>query len=479
MSKLTLSDQLNGSLPIISTTARAAFIGSHLFLALGSGLAIMYLAIGTIGESLTPWIAYTVGWAGSLVWFRAVENPLRKFILFAWAYRLTSKEERAELTQNLRRTGKASVTVTAILIVVTLSLSLLINMDVAEAVTTEQDSTDEMAQSKSVTTSYDRDVDLLRDQLERARARDAQNVLDATRQRASWIGQAEASKGQAMRELLHKGNGWAASQLRPAIRRATSKGDKHIEATKASSEAPTLQSQLTSYVGTRSASRDTVAAMTTGLVAARRVDFLNTKGRRNWMLFAASCFVLCIFIYTSRLLVLACLETGEKLDDEEPGEGIPKVAVRKVKQLNAWLGAKLDRMGSDKFVLAQVDASVPSVPIRADTDGTDYEPVPTRTEKTPETRVPRESQDDTDSGVIEMSTREIALLVKLCRTTYDRIETAKTPAGTDSARIKFNAARDQLRGLGFKVRPGTEVVKKTVKKSGKAVNVSYKKLLID
>jgi hypothetical protein len=479
MSKLTLSDQLNGSLPIISTTARAAFIGSHLFLALGSGLAIMYLAIGTIGESLTPWIAYTVGWAGSLVWFRAVENPLRKFILFAWAYRLTSKEERAELTENLRRTGKASVTVTAILIVVTLSLSLLINMDVAEAVTTEQDSTSEIQQSQNVTSSYDRDVDLLRDQLEGARARDAQAVLDATRQRASWIGQAEASKGQAMRELLHKGNGWAASQLRPAINRATRRGDAHIKSVKAAAEAPTLQSQLASYVGTRSAARDTVAAMTTGLVAARRVDFLNTKGRRNWMLFAASCFVLCIFIYTSRLLVLACLETGEKLDDEEPGEGIPKVAVRKVKQLNAWLGAKLDRMGSDKFVLAQVDASVPSVPIRADTDGTDYEPVPTQVDKTPETRVPRESQDDTDSGVIEMSTREIALLVKMCRTTYDRIETAKTPAGTDSARIKFNAARDQLRGLGFNVRPGTEVVKKTVKKSGKAVNVSYKKLLID
>jgi hypothetical protein len=484
MSKPTLADQLGNSLPIISSTARAAFVASHFILALGSGLAIMYLVIGTIGDALTPWLSYVVAWAGSLVWYRAIENPLRKFILFAWAYRLTSKEERAGLTDNLRRTGKASVTVTAILVAVTLSLSLLINVDVAEAVTTEQDSTDEMAQSKSVTTSYDRDVDLLRDQLEAARARDAQSVLDATRQRASWIGQAEASKGQAMRELLHKGNGWAASQLRPAIRRATSKGDKHIEATKTSAEAPTLQAQLTGYVGTRSAARDTVATMTTGLVAARRVDFLNTKGRRNWMLFIAVCFVLSVFIYTSRLLVLACLETGEKLDDEEPGEGVAKVAARKVKQVNTWLGAKLDRMGADKFVLAPsttapASFAQPVVPPVAATPKPVAPPVapvattatttPVSVAKTPTTVVGQ----DFEAVASSCSPEDLRSYKDQFRHNQKRQHTSATTKGRADCRDKYLESVGVLSALGYVIKDTGGHYRQTHKIDGKPTIVTY------
>jgi hypothetical protein len=57
--------------------------------------------------------------------------------------------------------------------------------------------------------------------------------------------------------------------------------------------------------------------MTAGLVGARRADFTNTLGRRNYMLMIAVFFVLVIFVYSARLLVLACLETGEDLDSQD------------------------------------------------------------------------------------------------------------------------------------------------------------------
>lgn len=358
MNKPTLADQLTGTLPIISSTARSAFVASHFILALGSGFAIMYLVLGAVGGNLPAWIGYALAWGGSLVWYRAVEDPLRKFILFAWAYRLTSKAERSELTANLRRVGRTSGWATALLLIVTLSLSLMINVDVAEAVTTEQDSTAEIEQAGTVTSSYDRDVELLREQVNEARTRDAVRVQKAQDQAKVWIAEAELSKGAKMRSLARSGNGWAKAQIAEPVRSATAKGEKHIAAIEAAVEAPALQSELTRYVSTRSASRDTVAAMTTQIVAGRRADYLTTKGRRNWLLFAAVCFVLAVFVWTARLLVAACLETGEDLEESQ-GPGIGEVAVKKVRKVSVWLGERLDSVGGDKFTVAPVGAALP------------------------------------------------------------------------------------------------------------------------
>jgi vacuolar-type H+-ATPase subunit H len=353
--KPTLADQLGNSLPIIGSTARSAFVASHFILALGSGLAIMYLVISNVGDDLPPWLGYVLAWSGSMVWFRAIENPLRKYILFAWAYVLASKEELASLSENLKRTGRASKWVTLLLLLVTLTLSLLINIDVAQAVTTEQDSSKEIAQAGAVTTSYDRDVELLREQVKEARTRDAEKVREAQAQAALWIAQAEASKGNGMRDLLHKGNGWAKEQLASAIRRATTRGEKHIAAAQASAKADALEQQLTGYVSTRSASRDTINQVTAGLVAGRHTQYLSNVGRRNWMLFIATVFVLFVFIYTARLLVLSCLELGQDLENDN-GDDIITVASRKVAKISVWAGQKLDEVGKDKFVLAPVAA---------------------------------------------------------------------------------------------------------------------------
>jgi hypothetical protein len=58
----------------------------------------------------------------------------------------------------------------------------------------------------------------------------------------------------------------------PAVNRATRQGDKLVAQAEAARRAPALQDQLTGYVTTRSASRDTIAAVTASIVA---------NGKRN------------------------------------------------------------------------------------------------------------------------------------------------------------------------------------------------------
>jgi hypothetical protein len=476
MNKPTLADQLNGSLPIISSTARAGFVASHFILALGSGFAIMYLVIGAAGEHLAPWLSYVVAWAGSLVWYRAIENPLRKFILFAWAYVLTSKAERAELTDNLKRTGRASAWVTAILLLATLSLSLLINVDVAKAVTVEQDSSVEIAQSVAVTGSYNNDVGLLRDQLNEARARDADRTDAAKTQAASWISQAEASKGTAMRNLMRKGNEWASIQLSGAISRARAKGERHVAEVKANSESPTLQGHLTAYIGARSASRDTVATMTAGLVGARRADFTNTLGRRNYMLMIAVFFVLVIFVYSARLLVLACLETGEDLDSHD-GDGVFKVAGSMVGKINAKLGRTLEDKFGDKLVLASIAATPQFVAPAQRFVAPSQQPVATTPTTRPEP-VANNLANVVGQGfqavAASCSPEDIRRYKDQFRHAQTRQHTSASQTGRDNNRDKFAEAVGVLSALGYGIEETSKTYRQAHNIDGKPKVVTFK-----
>lgn len=396
--KTTLADQLDGSVSIIGSTARGAFVSSHFILALGSGGAIMYLVLGAVGDNLPSWSALVIAWVGSMVWYRAIENPLRRFIVFAWAYRLATKEDRDALSDNLKRTGRASWQVTILLLVVTLSLSLMINVDVAEGVTSEQNSVAEISAAEGLTDSYNRDVELLREQLAQAKVEDAARVDQAKEDAARWLREAINSKGAKMAGLYRAGNDWSAkpAQLGRAIAKAKAKGERHVEQASAAASSPDLQKQLTSYVSTRSASRDTINAATMSIVTGRRADYLTTVSRRNWLLFAAVCFVLVVFVYTARLLVLACLTTGESLDDD-PGEGVLKVARRKVGQINAFAGRKLDEIGKDKFLQTSPVLSAPSA-LSADLSATLSVPPATRQQTTSRQRPQVKTKQTTTSA---------------------------------------------------------------------------------
>ena len=356
MQKPTLKDQMENSLNSVSSISRGAFIASHLILAAGSTLLIYMQIISNLPESLPIALKVAAAWVAGLVWFKAVEHPLRKLILFAMAYILTPKDERKALTKNLRRTGRASVQVTVMLLAATLGLSLVINPDIAGAVTEEKDSSKEIAQSEKVTGSYDRDVDLLREELATARKADAAAIADAKATAAGWVAAAKLSKGAKMARLAKQGNGWAKKQIAPAVSRATKKGERHVANAKSNATSPAAQKALTDYMATRSAGRDNVAMATAAVVTNRQTEYLNTFSRRNYALLVIVVVAGIVMVSSARLLVLACAETGEQVDSED-GDGIVKVAGRKAKQVNGWLASKLDSAFGDKFAVATVSAS--------------------------------------------------------------------------------------------------------------------------
>lgn len=117
----------------------------------------------------------------------------------------------------------------------------------------------------------------------------------------------------------------------------------------------------------------------------------------------------------------------------------------------------------------------------SDTDkasDTGIESVSRKDEKTAETLVPQDPDGDTDSGEIQMTTDEITTLKKFCRTNYERIHTAATQVGRDSARNKHKQSKAALRAIGVKVSTSNNKIKRQVKRDGKQMSVSYRELII-
>lgn len=381
--KPTLAEQLSQSVTILSGDARASFTASHMILAMGSAALIFILVISNCPDAVPLWVRFVAAYAGGIIWYRAVEGPLRRFIIFAWAYKYASKDAAGQITDNLRRIGKASIFNTVIYLTATLALSVLVNPDIATSITKEKDSTTELAAAERVTTSYDKDVELLREAVEQARVDDARAREQAEEQAAKWVDAAWSSKGAEMRRLAKAGNGWAIGQLRRAVSRAKSKGSDYVASVQANATLPAAQAALSDYLATRSAGRDTVAMMATALVTGRRTDYLNTSARRNYMLLLVVLIAAAVFVWSGRALVLACLETGEQLDDEG-GDGIVTTVAKLAGKANAKLGQVIADKFGDKLVLSPAVLSSPA-PASAPTKM--YDP-PTKPEPKKPTPVP-------------------------------------------------------------------------------------------
>jgi hypothetical protein len=247
-------------------------------------------------------LVYAAAWVAANVWYSAVEAPLKRVILLHYAYKLADKETADSFTQAQKATGKAASWFMYILLTATLSLSVLVNADFSEGLTEEKDSTAEIAQAESQRNSYDADRDLLTEQLAAARVEDEKRIKDAKSRRAELIDAAKKSKGAEMYRLYRAGNGWAQQELAGAINRATRQGDKLVSQAEAARRAPALQDQLTGYVTTRSASRDTIAAVTASIVAQRQTQYLTTVWRRFGTLTLAVLFVAIVFVQSGKPL---------------------------------------------------------------------------------------------------------------------------------------------------------------------------------
>lgn len=462
------SDQLKRSLPIVSTTARDAFVACHFILSAGSAVAIFYVAIGSAPEAMHRYLVFAAAYLASMVWYKAIENPLRRLLLFGMAYVLTSKQDRVTMAPQLKKAGRSSAWTSAILLTVTLVLSQSINIDVGRTITSQQDSTTELQQADKARDSYDADVQALREQVEQARRDDKEALAAARRNGAAII--AAAKPNRKMSALAKKGNGWAISQIAKAKARAETKARSLEDAARANAAAPGLQSQLATYMTTRSVVRDSVGTMAMGLLSARNTEYISTANRRTLILFIATFFVLVVYIASARLLVLACLQTGEDLDTHY-GDGIGKVVTRKAKGLSAWLGRKVD---NSRF-MSQLSPAVATTAITAN-----YKAV--RQTRQPDEPIVRQHTTMTPTVQptiqISLTPDEIRKCKDRCRAYYKRQFTSQTYNACSDNKTKFEAEADKLKAVGYTITTGPEKEKRSTKRNGKVEVVTFDRLVI-
>lgn len=339
-----LADQLRMAMKPAGATARSAFVACHYLLAAGSTLVLFYFIVshGAV-QGWNPWFATPLAYAAGWGWYTAIENPLRRFVLLAMAFRLLSKAERAGLSIRMRKAGTQSYWITGALALATVSLSLLINFDLSEVVTTEQDSSAETQVANRAVDSYDADVARLEAAVKRGRRRDAELIAEAEARGHEGMNRAINSKGAEMARLYKQGNGWAAGELRGRISQAARNADEHLAVARAeATHEARAEAALAAYTARSSRARDSVLVSYQGVVVGRRMDYLGTLGRRTWMLGIAVGFIFVVYLLSARLLVLACLENKETIDPHDEGETMGQMVRRRWSTLNRWLAARID-----------------------------------------------------------------------------------------------------------------------------------------
>jgi hypothetical protein len=449
-------------LPRITPYVRVAYNASHIILSFGSSV-IIFLAVIAKGNAygLPSVLVYLAAWLAANVWFSAIEAPLKRVVLVRYAYKLTDKETAKDFTAAEKATGKASGWLMRLLLLATLSLSLLVNVDFSEGLTQQQDSSAEIAQDSSHRSSYDRDVALLNNQLTAARLEDNQRISEAKAKREELILAAKKSKGAEMYRLYRAGNGWAQGELKRAIANATRKGDQLLAQAEAARTAPDLQKQLTTYVTTRSASRDTIATMTAAVISTRQTQYLQTVWRRFGTLSVAVLFVAFVFVQSGKYLVMVKLATNEE-EDEDNTPGILSAVKGLSKRLNTYAGAMIQEKTKDRLQFA---VATPTVKRQ-----TEYrQPAQTKaqtvlqTEMQTKKRQPKSRLSVVGELTVEHEGKKYTLdeMADKMRKWYSRSKTAKTQTSRDGNGHKYEQMKARLSDhLRFKERSKSVTIEK-------------------
>lgn len=476
------TQQLKSSLKWLEDKASEAYYWSHLLLALGSTYFIFNWIIQkgvSLGYNIV--LVSAVAYGISFAWYKAVEHTLKIVLPFAWAYVLTDKDTAKGYSDNEKRAGKSSIWISVILVLATASLSVFVNGDIARDITEERDTSKEKELIESTTLSYDKDVEALERRLNKAEKADAAKIAAAQKEADELLLSAKKSKGPEMFRLYQSGNGWAADQLAPAIKRAERRGQYLLKKAKSSPTAPGVEKQLLAYIDKSSVSRDTTTAKLSSIVEFGLIDHANRVRSRNWILTAGVIFLLLVNIVACRLKVITAIENGtEIVDDNSPGIG--KVVAKVVREKNKELAKRIaDRMKitmTPTLATATVQQSVSSPVQTVET------PPTVERDDTPETVVVQRFQpvaetfdDIADSELVNLSPEDIKKCRDRCWANYKRQFTHATEDGRDRCAARYRKEAKTLTHLGYKIRKG-ETVQVTVKRGGKIRTISFPKLEI-
>lgn len=463
-----MKEQYLNALAWLTDKANEAYKYSLLIVAFGSTLVIYKYVFSKADEIGVPMlIAGVAALIAANVWYRGIEHTLKVVMPYTAMYLLaTDKQVKdADIGGSWKKIGRMSIGATLVLSIATLSLSLLINPEIAESMTKEQDSSHDKAYAETITQSYDNTRQTLQDAYNAALLADKESKKDAQRQSDEILVNAAKSKGPELYRLWAQQripgkpgyNKWCRGekQLGPALRKARKEGERILANVVNNATAPAALQALNNYIASASASKDTVTLAVAGLVVDRSNQYIDKISRRNWQLFSVVIIGFAVAVLSCFLMVSGRLERGEQvIDDESPGMG--KVAKKAISSWNKRLAEKY----ADKWKVKFVAAAAPSgVPVSAPVATTKTTPPSSRKSvATPVATPPKKATSKTDKRLsvnLRKTDRSVSVEVdgKLlsakqaqdrARKYYDRSKTAKTERGRTDNDAKYRQMKDVM-----------------------------------
>jgi hypothetical protein len=487
---------------------KASYLSLRTILAAGSSLAIWTIVYG-IGQDigLPYWLSLFAGWLASNVWYNAIEMFLSKIMLVSFAFLLGDRQDRAAMKRVERRAGRFSVIVTAVLVTATGALSLLVNPEVATAVTKKEDTSQQTVAASAVVSSYDKDVAILQKQLEDAKAQDASTLSEAKAEKVKLI--AEVNLGAEMKRFVSIGNGWAIGETKKATAKAAAKGDALMAAAQANAQAPAAQKALNEYLAANAGKKSEVVAKATDVTVNAQQTYLSTINSRVGMLKWVVLISLVLYVIVACFLSLIYMATDHEDDDTE---GVIH-AINKVVKTGAEYVARLITGKADnrlKMAIARLPTGAQSTTdniadssnnrhVTGDADSArslsdnsftadNGQPtgkhtmtltVTDRSEPTTDSRQPTTSQPtaDNDSDYTSASPSDVQRAIERARKYYERSFTSAKEETRALNKASYNDEKKALEAIGYRFALGANT-SKIVRVGGKAKQISFKKLTI-
>lgn len=345
------TEQFNNALGWVSAKASEGYKVCHYILSLGSTYLIYnYVITKGLQADYNAYMVYALAFVMANLWYRGIEHTLAVIMPFAVAWIMTDKKEAKAMKRTARVAARSSVLAVVIMLAATAALSFAINPQISESMNDREDSGREISNNEATLSSYDKDVETLREELILARSRDKELITEAKANGAQMVKRSWHVLGKKMTRLAgRKNDGWAGPKIAKKVRQARIDSAAIVDAAIAKAEAPALQTGLTSYMKRSGATRDTVAAMTAAVLTIRENAHVSKVGQTNVILWLVVGFVFIIYVFLAFLMVTTRIERGEHIiDDDSPG--VFKVAKDAARSLNKKMGQKLADKWDVKFV---------------------------------------------------------------------------------------------------------------------------------
>lgn len=294
----------------VVSTALTVQGATHLILAMGTvAIVFMYALQWLKGMGLDDRLAHLGASGIALGAYFAVDGSLKGWLPYGVSVLVGGKDQDTA-TERMKWFNRVVIAVVILQIAITGGLNFLASPEISEATTQEADVTQYATMATTAHGTYQSDLE----RLERIAREARQGIVAAESKKERLIAAAVTSKGSEMTRLYRSGNGWAAGELAPAIRRATRQGDNLIE--QARKEAREASAAVTAYMSVNRQALNEVSTQTATLTS-QAVEMVATKrGRKTTVLLVIMAASLFFFVGSTFLIVIYETETDTHVGDD-------------------------------------------------------------------------------------------------------------------------------------------------------------------